>query len=610
MVTRVACESICRASLRPEAAKVLPLLTSPDRHVAFAARRLLERLPVDTWQQAVLESANRRMFIVGSTALLATSPDQQTCKKVLDRCYQLTAESAGVQPKVMVSDADFVDLLRVFELAMIKGAMKREDLTKVSRLLAAEYPAGNAKINRELVRILAHLESPYAGERFFEQLQSNLEITERMQLVMHAPHLIAALNSTQRMKTLDIFELVRKSPEGAEYGRYLDRVTRDFVANMNDDERRQVLAGGAKWPAATLGAISKLPKDLDNATIADLARLDQRLIKDTSEPATKLRIGIAAVMARSGKAAAMAHLRAAFEQEPERRAVLAMALAQQPDGDNWPLLVRSLSVVQGAMATEVLSKLSGVDQRPDAPEPIRQAILLGLKSSDDDGRKAAVSLLENWSNHEEGKEGDAIADVLASWQKWFAKTYPNEPEAELPKGGADDKYTLEQLEKYLGGSEGTQGNPSRGATLFTKARCAACHRFGQQGESLGPDLTTISRRFQRREILESILFPSQVISDQYATKAVHTQDGRTVTGVVAMEADGAAVVLLTTGEKVKVPKEQIEEIVVSKSSTMPSGLFNGLTLPEIADLMAYLNAPPPENLTRRPAEEKPPARKR
>ncbi|MCE9556169.1 MAG: c-type cytochrome, partial [Planctomycetes bacterium] len=186
---------------------------------------------------------------------------------------------------------------------------------------------------------------------------------------------------------------------------------------------------------------------------------------------------------------------------------------------------------------------------------------------------------------------------------WFAKKYPNEPEATLPKNGADDKYTLEQIEKFLGGSEGALGNAPRGEKLFAKARCAACHRFGQQGESLGPDLTTVARRFQRREILESILYPSQVISDQYATKIVHTQDGRTVTGVVGMEADGAALVLLSTGEKVKVPKEQIEEIVVSKMSTMPAGLFNTLTLAEIADLMAYLNAPPPENLTRRREEQ-------
>jgi len=594
LVARIACESLCRTDQRPAPEKVLPLLASPDRHVAFAARRLLERLPADTWQQAVLESTNKRVLLVGSTALLATSPDKATCRKVLDRCQQLT--------RGFVSDEDFIDLLRVCELAMIKGAFQREELADWSRLMAAEYPAGDSRINNELIRVLAHLESPYVGQRYFEQTQSNPDMTQRMQLVMHSPQLAGSLSSPQRMKMLDIYEEIRKSPQGAEYGRYLDRVARDFVGKLNGEEQRQVLAAGAKWPSAALGAIAALPKKLDAHAIAELTRLDQSLQKDASEPASRLRIGIAAALARSGDEEAMAHLRRLFEQEPERRAVLAMGLAQQPEGENWPLLVRALPILPPPMATAVLGKLAEVDQRPDAPEPIRQAILLGLKSGDDAGRNAAIAVLENWSEEEAGGEKDSPSDKLAAWQKWFAEKYPNEPAATLPVSNENDKYTLEQLEKYLGGSEGAHGNASRGRAVFAKAKCASCHRFGSQGESLGPDLTKVARRFQRREILESILYPSQVISDQYVSKTVHTLDGKSVTGVVAMEADGSAVVLLSTGDKVKIPKEQIEEIVVSKMSTMPTGLLNELSLTEIADLMSYLSAPPAENLTRRPKD--------
>ena len=38
--------------------------------------------------------------------------------------------------------------------------------------------------------------------------------------------------------------------------------------------------------------------------------------------------------------------------------MMAMALAQQPDGENWPLLVRSLAIVEGAAAQEILLKLT------------------------------------------------------------------------------------------------------------------------------------------------------------------------------------------------------------------------------------------------------------
>ena len=86
--------------------------------------------------------------------------------------------------------------------------------------------------------------------------------------------------------------------------------------------------------------------------------------------------------------------------------------------------------------------------------------------------------------------------------------------------------------------------------MFEKANCVKCHRFGERGDTVGPDLTTVARRFQRKEILESILYPSQVISDQYATQTIVTTDGRTVTGMVSPVGDGSLIVLQANGEKV------------------------------------------------------------
>jgi putative heme-binding domain-containing protein len=141
--------------------------------------------------------------------------------------------------------------------------------------------------------------------------------------------------------------------------------------------------------------------------------------------------------------------------------------------------------------------------------------------------------------------------------------------------------------------------------VFVKAQCAKCHRFGERGEGVGPDLTTVSLRFQKKEILESILFPSQVISDQYASKSVLRVDGRTVWGIVAPQADGSLTVLQSDATKVRIAKEEIDTITPIKKSAMPEGLLNPLTLEEIADLFAYLNQPPepkqgPEAKSREP----------
>ncbi len=145
---------------------------------------------------------------------------------------------------------------------------------------------------------------------------------------------------------------------------------------------------------------------------------------------------------------------------------------------------------------------------------------------------------------------------------------------------------------------------SRGAAIFEKAQCVKCHRFGTRGDTVGPDLTNVSKRFQTKEILESILFPSQVISDQYGSQTIITADGRSLSGMVAPGGNGTLVVLQANGEKLTIAEEDIEQRVRNKTSAMPDGLLNELTLDEIADLFGYLFSPPRKNVVRRPTQAK------
>ena len=73
------------------------------------------------------------------------------------------------------------------------------------------------------------------------------------------------------------------------------------------------------------------------------------------------------------------------------------------------------------------------------------------------------------------------------------------------------------------------GSAAAGRPVFEKW-CAGCHRFGGIGKDVGPDLTTLTSRFKRRDILESILWPSKIISDQYQTEMLELNDGSVVTG--------------------------------------------------------------------------------
>ena len=106
----------------------------------------------------------------------------------------------------------------------------------------------------------------------------------------------------------------------------------------------------------------------------------------------------------------------------------------------------------------------------------------------------------------------------------------------------------------------------------------------------------------KKQLLESILYPSHVISDQYASRTVLTNNGRTFTGIVAGGGQDEIVVLQSTGEKVRIEKNDIDEIVPSRKSSMPEGLLDTLTLEEISDLFAYLGVIPAQSVARRNVE--------
>jgi len=138
------------------------------------------------------------------------------------------------------------------------------------------------------------------------------------------------------------------------------------------------------------------------------------------------------------------------------------------------------------------------------------------------------------------------------------------------------------------------GTPDQGRPLYEK-QCASCHRFGAIGKDVGPDLTTIASRFKRKDVLEAVLWPSKVISDQYQAEMFELSDGKIVTGVIVRET--AAAVQVRTAEApdkpVAIPKAQIANRAASTVSLMPEGLIEGMSQADVANLLAFVMAPPP-----------------
>jgi len=131
----------------------------------------------------------------------------------------------------------------------------------------------------------------------------------------------------------------------------------------------------------------------------------------------------------------------------------------------------------------------------------------------------------------------------------------------------------------------------RGRQLYSAVACSACHRFANEGGSVGPELTGVVGRFGVRDLVESMVDPSKVISDQYQAINIRKKDGDTLSGRIAnLSAANVNVVedMFDPGRMTNVRRPDIAAMEPSKVSMMPEGLLNTLKEDEIQDLLAFL----------------------
>lgn len=131
-----------------------------------------------------------------------------------------------------------------------------------------------------------------------------------------------------------------------------------------------------------------------------------------------------------------------------------------------------------------------------------------------------------------------------------------------------------------------------GRAAFEKAQCLACHRFGVEGGASGPDITAAASRFARKDILEAILLPSKVVSDQYQNTIFQKQDDDVVVGRVVKDEGGKLHVKLNPLDETLtvIAKSDVKVQKPSPVSPMPGGLVNTLKKEEVLDLVAFIES--------------------
>jgi putative heme-binding domain-containing protein len=176
------------------------------------------------------------------------------------------------------------------------------------------------------------------------------------------------------------------------------------------------------------------------------------------------------------------------------------------------------------------------------------------------------------------------ADLLTTSGNDIAASY-------TPKG----PYRQWKVENAVAAVDTATGNRNfeRGKQIYSAVLCSRCHSMRGEGGDIGPDLTQLGTRFSNKDILESIIVPDKVVSDQYAATIFTLKNGESVLGrLVSEDATNYVVSQNPFAPEVlkKVPKKNVVSKKYSAVSIMLPGLINTLGPDELRDLMAYLKA--------------------
>jgi len=137
------------------------------------------------------------------------------------------------------------------------------------------------------------------------------------------------------------------------------------------------------------------------------------------------------------------------------------------------------------------------------------------------------------------------------------------------------------------------GDARRGEKIFhttAGVTCIHCHRIGQAGKEIGPDLTTIGKKLSHAQLLESILEPSKTIDPKYVTWLVETDDGRVLTGILVGKTEQQVSLRDAQGEIRNIATESIQQLLPQQQSMMPDLLAQDMTAQQLADLLQYLGS--------------------
>ncbi|MDB6024685.1 MAG: putative heme-binding protein, partial [Verrucomicrobiales bacterium] len=165
------------------------------------------------------------------------------------------------------------------------------------------------------------------------------------------------------------------------------------------------------------------------------------------------------------------------------------------------------------------------------------------------------------------------------------------PQRDLPASDRSTHQTVAKVpyDELLKRVTAASGDAKIGAKLFETVGCVKCHTVGKNEAPKGPFLGDITARYNKLEILESILRPSAKVAQGFETTTIESKDGESLDGFIVRESGDEIELRNIVGATV-IQKKNIAVRGTRTSSMMPDGLTDHLAPEDLASLLRYLES--------------------
>lgn len=136
-----------------------------------------------------------------------------------------------------------------------------------------------------------------------------------------------------------------------------------------------------------------------------------------------------------------------------------------------------------------------------------------------------------------------------------------------------------------------KGDPKRGGEKFRQL-CIGCHRNGDEGFAVGPDIATF-KAAGAESILTNLIDPNREVAPQYLTYQIDLTNGDSVAGIIVNESTTHLSIRQAFGLEKTVPRNEVAAMKSTGKSLMPEGLESALTIQDAADLLQFFRIQQP-----------------